>query len=389
MSMDIDGESMKTGAYFQGDSMILQRGDASLPLIGYKLNSTDAAAMSGMAAMERYLLALRTDTPAQGVDMDWNAALTAVGQLLTDNESKIVTAAESVTAGENSFEAAVCSLTISGYEASQAFSVFIDGWRRDFRCGDMLSMFDAFKEDETPPTLERLASLAAGGGEATLTLKTGVYQNIPVMLEMAYAGVNGECRLGMLFWEQEGNSYSSISLRFPGGDGFSFVDKAAPGGNSTAHSFYGAYNTLLAESLLSSTGSGDGGGFSSQFSYVMTDYTDEDAPEGEKLKSYGNYSHSVIGKVINGSFSGKLLSSEDENKSMAFSGTVNLSEDFGQPMIPEFIEGSGRTASTRRELFAELYAGDEDMVPEEIMRKFEASPALILPLIGNMILFRE
>jgi hypothetical protein len=388
MSLDTDGESMKTGAYFKGSDMIVQMGDASLPLIGYKLPSEDAAAMSGMAAMERYLLALRTDTPAQGVDMDWNAALTPVGQLLTAKESEIVAATESVNAGGNSLEVEMSSLTIGGDEAAPAFSAFIDSWRRDFRCGDMLSLSDVFKEDETPPALERLAAMAAEGQDAALTLRTGVYEDVPVLLELSYAGAAGECRLVIVFWERGEDGYSSVSLRFPEGDGFTYVDKAAAGGSSAAHNFYGAGDTLLAESLLSSTGSGDRSSFSSSFSYVMTDYTDEDAPQGKKMESSGSYSHSVSGKVINGSFSGELLMSGDEDdRPMAFSGTVTLSEDFGEPAIPEFMEGSGRTAATRLELFTALYADNEDAAPEAIMKRIETIPSLYRPITGNLILF--
>jgi hypothetical protein len=388
MSMDSDGESIKAGTYFKGNDMILQMGDAALPLIRYQMTSEDAAAISGMAAMERYLRILRTDNPAQGVITDWSAALAAVGSLLADNEGEIVSGTEAVVAGENSFEAEVYSLALSGDEAVQAFSAFIDGWRQDFRCGDMLSISDVFIEDETLPALERMAAMAAGNQDAALTLRTGVYENMPVLFELTYAGAAGECRLAILFLEQEENGYSSVRLRFPEGDGFFYEDKSAAGVSSTAHNFYGAGDTLLSESLLGSTGSGDKSSYSSSFSYVMIDYTDEDVPQGKKMESSGSYSHSISGKLISGSFSGEMLISGDEDgEPMAFSGTVKLSEDFGEPAIPEFIEGSGRNASTRLELFTALYADNEDAEPEAVMKRLETIPALYRPITGNLILF--
>ena len=385
MSLDADGESMKAGAYFTGNDMIIQMGDVSRPMIRYALPAQDAATMSNLAGMERYVRSLRTDSPARGVDMDWKNALTSVDQLLTASGDEITSATESVAIGESSLEVETSSLTMNGDNAAQALSAFIEGWRQDFRCGDMLSSFDAFKEDETASTLDRLAAFAADRQNATLTLKTGIYQDMPVLLELTYVATSGECRLSLVFSEQEDTSYSSIKLRFPQGDGFTYVDNAVTGSSSTAHSFYGPDEKLLGESLFSSTGSG-GNNFSSQFNYVLTDYTDEDEPQGSKLESSGTYSSSTSGNVIGGNFNGQLNMST-ESDPLTFNGTVTLSDDFGQPVMPAFIEGSGRTATTRLQLFAELYAGDEDAVPEEKMRDFEISPSLLRPLLGNIILF--
>ncbi len=393
MRLSGDGETYNMGAYFQGGDMIVQIADASYPMIRYTLPAEDATALSGLAAMERYQLCLRADDPAQGVNMDWTSALSGAGDTFAAHEGEIVVIPESVTAGDNSFEAEVSSLTLSEGEAAQTFAALIGGWQQDFRCRDMLSMIDlVLQEDDDQTAMEQMTALTADGQEAKLSLKTGSYQDQPALFELTYACVAGECALSLVFWEEGEDSYTSLELRLPSGDSFVYVDTAFAASNSTAHTFYAADGAVLAESLLSSIGSGDGNNFSSEFTYSMTDYTDEDEPQGETMSSSGSYSHSVSGKTINGSFSGQLLMSDDRDaKATAFSGTVTLSEDYGQPMIPEFIEGSGKTVANRLELFAafipEPEEDEEALEPGEMMQRLDSLPPLMQTLSANMLLF--
>ncbi len=403
MRLDMGGESLDGGAWFESENMIIRFGDASKPMIRYGLSGNDAKAMAGLIPMDRYQLCLRADSPSAAINTDWNAALGDVGELLLAHEDDISESESALDAANETIDVRIQELTLTGDEALAAFGSFIGAWETDLRSGDVLRVADLTADkanqaaadatgggsgssEEAPDTLERMSALLEAQ-DAELTIKTGVSNDIPVHFELAFASSDGECGLKLLCADGD-KPYSSVALRLPEGDGYDFENSSSANARTAKYTIFQPGGAVLGECVYTNAITESGSSFASEYSLELIDYGKEDVPEGERITSSGVYSHSAGGGAVESSFEGTFTRADAEP--IGYTGTLRLSEAYGEIDIPEFIEGSGMEAASRRELFELLHSsGDEDATAEEIeesMAEFYATPMPLQAFTSNVML---
>ncbi|NCB30791.1 MAG: zinc ribbon domain-containing protein [Clostridia bacterium] len=394
LTLSGSGETMASGAYFQGDDMFIRLQDATQPLLRYTLSDPqDVDAINALPPMERYLACLSEAHPKEQAGLAWEErmalAMDSLTATLAEEDVEQGTQERSILGQTHLVD--TYTISLSGPAAGETMRGLLSAWESERAARRFLNMADnadAILEEDIVPgtTLENMAALAEdSAGQATMTFVVSLLEERPVGLALQFSLPEGSIALEMNLWQDEYEKENRISLRAPDGRGFDMQDLSQIGTGGVydqelLQTLYlpggaeGAINRMTAQSTY---------GDNSLSTTFQNEYLDMYSGKGTAIMAEGTYSHTVANGQLNGNASGKTSFPVDgETQTVLYDATVLLSDQPGVVRVPEFLEGSGVFAQNYTELTSLLMEDYEEFAEMSDAKK--GLGANLLLMMGEM-----